>query len=319
MTEIFPQEWITSAEQRISSHVRVTPLTQDIKRGISLKWENQQVTGSFKARGAFNKVLSLESWEQQQGIVAASAGNHGQGVALAGKHINAHVTVFASKSASPLKIEKMRTLGAEVRLIEGAYEQAEAEGIQFATENNQTWVSPYNDAQVIAGQGTIGLEIIRQMDLLPHTTVLVPVSGGGLLAGIAAAMSSSPVPLRIVGVQAEASAFMHSLVKRDSQDNVTDLPTLADGLSGPVEKGSITVPLIKSLVDDILLVNEEEIAKAIAYAYYVYGESIEGSAAVGLSAILTGAVKPPAVVIVSGGNILPELHEQICDRNKVLE
>jgi threonine dehydratase len=319
MTDIFPFEWITRAEDRISSYIRVTPLTHDKKRGISLKWENQQVTGSFKARGAFNKVLSLEPWEQQQGIVAASAGNHGQGVALAGKHVNAPVTVFASKTASPLKIDKMRALGADVRLVEGAYEQAEAEGIQFAEENNQSWVSPYNDAQVIAGQGSIGLEIARQMDMLPRTTILVPVSGGGLLAGVAAALSSNPVPLRIVGVQAKASAFMHSLVKWDTQENVPDLPTLADGLSGPVEKGSITVPLIKSLVDDIVLVDEEEISQAIAFAYHVYGETIEGSAAVGLSAILTGAIKPPAVVVISGGNILPELHAQVCARYKELK
>jgi threonine dehydratase len=319
MTDIFPLEWIALAEQRISSHVRMTPLTHDEKRGISLKWENLQVTGSFKARGAFNKVLSLEPWEQQQGIVAASAGNHGQGVALAGKYVNAQVTVFASQAASPLKIEKMRTLGAEVRLVQGAYEQAEADGIQFAAENKQTWVSPYNDAQVIAGQGTIGLEIVRQMDLQPNTVVLVPVSGGGLLAGVAAALSSSPVPLRLVGVQAKASAFMHSLVKRESQENVSDLPTLADGLSGPVEEGSLTVPLIKSLVDDILLVDEEEISQAIAFAYHIYGEIIEGSAAVGLSAILTGAINPPAVVIISGGNILPELHAQVCNRYKELE
>jgi threonine dehydratase len=319
MTEIFPLEWITRAEQRITSHVRMTPLTHDKKRGISLKWENLQVTGSFKARGAFNKVLSLEPWEQQKGIVAASAGNHGQGVALAGKYVNAPVTVFVSQAASPLKIEKMRTLGAEVRLVQGAYEQAEADGIQFAAENNQTWVSPYNDAQVIAGQGTIGLEIVRQMDLQPNTVVLVPVSGGGLLAGVAAALSGSPVPLRLIGVQAKASAFMHSLVKRESQENVPDLPTLADGLSGPVEKGSITVPLIKSLVDDILLVDEEEISQAIAFAYHIYGEIIEGSAAVGLSAILTGAIKPPAVVIISGGNILPELHAQVCNRYKEFE
>jgi threonine dehydratase len=316
MTEIFPFEWIVRAEQRIGPHVRVTPLTRDDERGISLKWETQQVTGSFKARGAFNKVLSLEPWEQQQGIVAASAGNHGQGVALAGKHVNAPVTVFASQAASPLKIEKMRVLGAEVRLVPGGYEQAEGEGIQYAAENNRTWVSPYNDAQVIAGQGTIGLEITRQMELLPRMTVLVPVSGGGLLAGIAAALSKSPVPLRIVGVQAKASAFMYALVERDSQENVPDLPTLADGLSGPVDKDSITIPLVKSMVDDILLVDEEEISRAIAFAYHVYGETIEGSAAVGLAAILSGAVKAPAIVVISGGNILPELHAQICARYK---
>ncbi len=316
MADIFPLEWISRAEERISPHVHVTPLTHDTDRDIYLKWENHQVTGSFKARGAFNKILSLETWEQQSGIVAASAGNHGQGVALAGKLVGAPVTVFTSQNASPLKIDKMRALGADVRLVPGGYEQAEAEGIRYAAENHKTWVSPYNDAQVIAGQGTIGLEIARQMELMSEMTVLVPVSGGGLLAGIAAALAGSPQPPRMVGVQAGASAFMHALFTRNNQDNVPDLPTLADGLSGPVEKGSVTIPLIKSLVDDILLVNEEEISRALAFAYHVYGETIEGSAAVGLAAVLTGSIKPPAIVVVSGGNIQPEIHVQVCARYK---
>lgn len=316
--QVFPIEWITQAEVRISPHVHVTPLTHDKDRGIFLKWENHQVTGSFKARGAFNKILSLERWEQQQGIVAASAGNHGQGVALAGRHVSAPVTVFTSQQASSFKIEKMRSLGADVRLVEGGYDQAEAEGFQYSKENNKTWVSPYNDPQVIAGQGTIGMEISRQVELTPSMTVLVPVSGGGLLAGIAAALSPLTDRPSIIGVQASASAFMHALFKKGSQENVPDLPTLADGLSGPVEKGSITIPLINALVDDILLVSEDEIARAVSFALHNYGETIEASAAVGLAALLSGIVQPPAVTVISGGNILPELHAQICDRFKDL-
>lgn len=310
----FPFEWITRAEERISPHINVTPLTLDKELGIYLKWENHQMTGSFKARGAFNKVLSLDSWEQQKGIVAASAGNHGQGVALAGKFVGAPVTVFASQHASPLKIEKMRVLGADVRLVPGQYEQAEQEAKRYSAANSNTWISPYNDPQVIAGQGTIGLEIDRQMELSSAMTVLVPVSGGGLLAGIAASLTEQKNHPKVIGVQAEASAFMHALFNSGSPDGVPDLPTLADGLSGPVENGSITVPLIRAMVDDLLLVTEEDILYAMAYAYYHYGETIEASAAVGLSAILTGKVKPPAIVVISGGNILPELHTQVCTR-----
>lgn len=319
MVDLFPLDWISQAEERIAPHICVTPLTRDADRGIYLKWENRQVTGSFKARGAFNKVLSLEAWEQQSGIVAASAGNHGQGVALAGKLVGVPVTVFTSQNASPLKIDKMRALGAIVHLVPGGYEQAETEGIRYAAENNKIWVSPYNDAQVIAGQGTIGLEIARQMELTPEMTVLVPVSGGGLLAGIAAALTNNPQPPRIIGVQAETSAFMHALFIQNNQENVADLPTLADGLSGPVENGSITIPLIKSMVDEILLVNEEDISRAMAFAFHVYGEIIEGAAAVGLAAVLKGTIKPPAVVIVSGGNVQPEIHSQICERYKDLK
>jgi len=312
MTDIFPLEWIARAEARIAPHIRVTPLTHDRDRGVYIKWENRQVTGSFKARGAFNKILSLEAWEQRLGIVAASAGNHGQGVALAGKLVGAPVTVFASQNASPFKIDRMRALGAEVRLVPGGYEQAEARGLRYAAENNKTWVSPYNDSQVIAGQGTIGLEIARQMALTPEMTVLVPVSGGGLLAGIAAAIAGNAQPPKVVGVQAQASAFMHALFTRDSQENVPDLPTLADGLAGPVEQGSITIPLIKSMVEDIILVSEEDISRGVAIACHVYGETVEGAAAVGLAAMLTGKIKPPAVVVVSGGNILPEIHARVC-------
>jgi threonine dehydratase len=157
------------------------------------------------------------------------------------------------------------------------------------------------------------------MDLTPEVTVLVPVSGGGLLAGIAAALTINPQPPRIIGVQAEASAFMYALFNRNNQENVTDLTTLADGLSGPVENGSITIPLIKSMVDEILLVNEEDISRSVAFAYYVYGEIIEGAAAVGLAAVSKGAIKTPAVVIISGGNVQPEIHSRICERYKDLK
>jgi threonine dehydratase len=317
-SEIFPMEWIIQAEQRIGSHILVTPFTHDSARNLFLKWENRQFTGSFKARGAFNKILSLQPWEQKQGLVAASAGNHGQGVALAGRLVGAPVTVFASRHASPFKVEKMRSLGADVRLVAGGYDEAEHEGLDYAKENGKTWVSPYNDPQVIAGQGTIGLELARQVELSSSMTLLVPVSGGGLLAGIAAALTALKNRPKIVGIQAEASAFMHALFKRGTQENVPDLPTLADGLSGPVENGSITIPLINTLVDDILLVGENEIAHAISYAFRNNGEIIEASGAVGLAAILSGVVRPPAVIVVSGGNISPELHGRVCDQTKDL-
>jgi threonine dehydratase len=311
---MFPVDWIIRATERISPFITITPLTFDEKRNIYFKWENQQITGSFKARGALNKVLSLENWEQQQGIVAASAGNHGQGVALAAKFVAAPVIIFASENASPLKIEKMRALGADVRLVPGGYELAEYTGIQYANEHGKTWISPYNDAQVIAGQGTLGFEIQQQLQLTDEMTLLVPVSGGGLLAGVAAALSTLPQRPRIVGVQAAASPFMHALFTRNSQKDVPDLPSLADGLTGAVEEGSITVPIVKSLVDDILLVEEEDIARAVAFASHEYGQVIEGSAAVTLAAFLNGAVKPPAVILISGGNIQPEIHAHLCEK-----
>lgn len=314
---MIPSEWLDQAALRVAPHIRRTLLANDAELNLWLKWENQQATGSFKVRGALNKVLTLEAWEQAAGLVTASAGNHGQGVALAGKLVGAPVTVFASEHAVPAKVEAMRVLGAEVRFVPGGYELAEATAIQFARERQQTWVSAYNDGQVIAGQGTIGLELLASPPLSDRTTVIVPVGGGGLLAGIGAALERCPSRPRLVGVNAQASAFMHALYHRGDQAGVPDLPTLADGLTGAVQPGSLTIPMARKYADDLVLVSEEEIGRAIAFAWWKYGQKVEGSGAVGLAAVLAGKVKLPAVVVISGGNIQPEVHAELCRRYPV--
>lgn len=323
---MIPFEWISQADERIAPHIVHTPLTYDAARNLYIKWENRQVTGSFKARGAFNKVLLLEEWERKVGLVAASAGNHGQGIALAGREAGAAVEVFVSEHAVPAKVEAMRALGAAIHAVPGGYAEAEAAGKAYAAEQQKTWVSPYNDGQVIAGQGTIGLEILQALTPGSHPrpagrerarvrTWLVPVGGGGLLAGIGAALREQTDRPRLIGVQSEASAFMHSLFYRGTQDGTPDLPSLADGLAGEVEHGSVTIPMVKQLGDEIVLVSEEEIVSAIAFAWYAYGEKVEGAGAVGLAAILSGRVtERPAVVVVSGGNVQPEVHAEIVGR-----
>ena len=308
---MFPYNWLTDAQTRISPHIRITPLMNDSQRNLWLKWENEQITGSFKLRGALNKVLSIEEWERQAGLVTASAGNHGQGLAFAAKLSGAPVKVFASEHAVPRKIEAMRTLGADVELVPGGYELAEATAIRFAAEHERTFVSPYNDAGVIAGQGTVALEILAQNPETVNMTWYVPVSGGGLLSGVGLALKQANPSARLVGVQAAASAFMHSLFTRDTQENVPDLPSLADGLTGPVEAGSITIPLVRQVADEILLIEEDAIARAVAFAWTTYGKMIEGSAAVALAAALDGSIQAGAVVILSGGNIQPEIHAEI--------
>lgn len=308
---MIPYEWLEQARLRIAPHIRATPLARDPARGLYIKWENRQVTGSFKPRGALNKVLALEDWERAAGLVAVSAGNHGQGVAMAAGLTGAAVEVFVPEQAVPKKIEAIRALGAQVYLVPGGYAEAEAAGRDYAEKNRKTWVSPYNDGQVIAGQGTIGLEIAAELQE-PAEAWLVPVGGGGLIAGIGAALARSNPRPKLIGLQSEASPFTHSLFHRGTQAGVADLPTLADGLSGAVEEGSLTIPLMKEYVDDILLVSEDEIAAAIAFAWQVHGERIEGSGAVGFAAILSGRLKArPAVVVVSGGNIQPEVHARI--------
>jgi threonine dehydratase len=209
---MIPPEWLDQAALRIAPHIRRTLLTNDAKRNLYLKWENQQVTGSFKARGAINKVLTLAPWELRAGLVTASAGNHGQGLALAGKMAGSSVLIFASDHAVPAKVEAMRSLGAEVRFLEGGYELAERTAIAHAAEAGKTFISAYNDGQIIAGQGTVALEILEDLGNLPGATWLVPVGGGGLLAGVGAALERSRHRPRLVGIQAEASAFMLSTI-----------------------------------------------------------------------------------------------------------
>jgi threonine dehydratase len=322
---MIPLEWLEQARVRIGMHLRHTPLTYDARRALHLKWENQQVTGSFKARGAFNKVLALEAWEREAGLVAVSAGNHGQGVARAARLSGAQVEVFVPEGAVARKLDSMRELGAQVHTVRGGYAEAEAAGRSYAAQQGKTWISPYNDGQVIAGQGTLALEALQDLaapasdkDMHRNPTLewprtwVVPVGGGGLISGIGAALQDADRRPRLVGVQSEASAFAYSLYTRGSQDGVPDLPSLADGLSGAVESGSVTIPLMREFVDDFVIVREPEIARAIAFAWYEYGETIEGSAAVTLAALMSGQIAArPALAIVSGGNIQPELHARI--------
>jgi threonine dehydratase len=308
---VIPFEWISQANSRIAPHIQRTPLTYDAARNLYIKWENHQVTGSFKARGAFNKVLLLDERERAAGLVAASAGNHGLGMALAGKNVGAAVEVFVSEHAVPTKVEAMRALGAVIHTVPGGYPEAEAAGKVYAEEKQKTWVSPYNDGQVIAGQGTIGLELMRE---LPGNVSawLVPVSGGGLLAGIGSSLQKQAQRPRLIGVQAEVAPFMHSLFYNDTQAGIPDLPSLADGLTGEVEHGSVTIPMVKQTVDEIVLVSEDEIMQAIAFAWYEYGEKLEGAGAVGLAAVLADKVEArPVAIVVSGGNVQPEVHAEI--------
>ena len=270
------------------------------------------MTGSFKVRGALNKVLCLQEWERQKGLVTASAGNHGQGVALAGNLSHAQVIVFASDHAVPEKISAMQRLGANVRLVPGGYGEAEATGIAYASQTGSTWISPYNDGLIIAGQGTLGLELLQDLATKPHLNWVVPAGGGGLVCGLGTVLHSGLQHPILTAVQSDASRFLHAIYHTGSQEGVVESESLADGLAGPVEAGSVTIPMVKRYVDSFILVNEGEIALAIAYAWRHYQEKIEGSAAVSLAAILSGKIElRPAVVIITGGNIQPEAHTHI--------
>ena len=319
---MIPYSWLEEAAERIAPYIQKTPLTYDPNNDLYLKWENHQVTGSFKARGALNKVLCLEDWEREQGLVAASAGNHGQGVALAGQIVNAKVIIFASEHAVAAKVAAMEKYGADVRLVAGGYGEAEKAGLEYAAEHGATWISPYNDGQVIAGQGTLGLELLQGLPGISESAWLVPVGGGGLVSGIGAAIDAyypdqangrkSQSKPDLIAVQSEASPFLHSIYHTGSQRGVNELPSLADGLAGPVETNSVTISIVKQWVDEFVLVSEDDIKQAIIYAWQRYHEKIEGSAAAALAAVLTNKITTrPSVIILSGGNIQPDLHAQI--------
>lgn len=321
---MIPCEWITEAENRIAPHIKKTPLTYDDELDLYIKWENHQETGSFKVRGAVNKVLLLQPWEREAGLVAASAGNHGAGVAIAAKTVNAGATIFVSENADPSKITAMRQLGADVRMVPGGYGEAESAALLYSESSGATWISPYNDGQIIAGQATLGKEIFLGLPDQLAPTWIVPVGGGGLLAGLSCSIhcscmyprSKRPIEYdrpKLVGVQSEASPFFHAIYYQGTDAGVVEQPSLADGLAGKIESNSITIPISRRYLDKIILVNESEIADAISFTWERYQERIEGAAATVMAAVITNKCQErPAVAIITGGNIQPELHASLC-------
>lgn len=298
---------IAAARQRLKGLVLETPLIS-WEGGLWLKCENAQVTGSFKLRGALNKILGLSSGELASGVVAASAGNHGQGVAYAARLVGARATIVVPDDAVRRKIDSIRRLGADVVEVPGGYGAAEVIGRRMARERGAVWVSPYNDPAVIAGQGTIGLELLEQVVETADVEVFVPVSGGGLVSGIGLALLAGERRFTIFGAQAEHAPFMHAYLHGQDPREVVEKPTLADGLSGPIEEGSVTLELARQVVGGVWLVSEAEIVEALRYAWVAHRLPMEPSSAVALAAARqrgrdTARIR---VVVVSGGNVAPE-------------
>ena len=310
---MIPSEWLYGASQRIERFITKTPVTFDENLGVFFKWENQQVTGSFKIRGAANKILSLQDWELENGIITCSAGNHGQGCAVIAKHKKIRCEVYCSSHAVSSKVTAMKDLGAIIHPVEGGYFEAEKTAMHQAEFTGKTFISPYNDVQVIAGQGTIGLEIMDQIEVFESIqSIVVPIGGGGLLSGIGISLDPFNRKPKLIGAQSKASPFMHSVFYSGTQKGVTETDSLADGLSGEVDHQSITIPLVDKYADEIVLVSEKSIKKAIVYAWENHHQVIEGSAATALAAILEGKViEFPAVAIMTGGNIQPSVFDAI--------
>lgn len=301
---MLPTNWIVNAEKRLAGRISLTPVSFEKQLNSFIKWENKQKSGSFKIRGALNKILQLSPEEIQHDLVTVTSGNQGLAAAMGAKMIGAKIIVFASDSISQEKKEAIQKYGAEIRLVSGGYGEAEKTAIEFSKTNQKIWISPYNDGLVIAGQGTLGLEISRQIELNDIDQIVFPIGGGGLAAGIGASMERLSTHPKLIGIQSSASPYFFQEYHTHSQININEEATLAEGLAGQVEQGSITIPLVHHYLDDILLVTEDEIGQAIVFAWDTWKEKIEGSGVVPLAAALSGKLgNKKSVLVFSGGNI----------------
>ena len=279
------------ARERLARIARVTPVygsetfSRLAGRDVHLKAENLQRTGSFKIRGAVNKLASLDDAERAAGVVAASAGNHAQAVAWAAREAGVRATIFVPRDAPMAKVEATKSYGAEVEMVGAALEEAVTAALERVAATGATFVHPYEDELVVAGQGTIGLELAEQ---LPEAdTVVVPIGGGGLAAGIALALRAVRPEVRVVGVRAAPDGF-----------------AIADGIAVK-QPGELTGPLLDELLDDVVEVSGEDIAQAIVLLLERTKLVVEGAGAVGIAALLDGRVggTGPVAVVLSGGNI----------------
>jgi len=309
---------VDGAEARIRPHVRETRLEPSAAfgPGVFFKCENLQHTGSFKVRGAFSKLLSLSEADRARGIVTASTGNHGAAVAYALGKTGASGTVIVPNDAAPTKLAAIERLGAAVEKHGDDGAESEAIARRIAAEHGRCYVSPYNDPQIIGGQGTIAVELLRQLDGMD--AVFVSVGGGGLIAGIAGYLKARSPETRIIGCSPTNSQVLLQSVKAGEILDLPSLPTLSDGTAGGVEPGSITLPIARACVDQWLTVSEAEIAAALCRFIDAHHMLIEGSAAVALAGYLqqqqawTGQ---RVVIVLCGANIgLPTLRQVLASQ-----
>jgi threonine dehydratase len=303
------------ARERIKNMVRETPLMEasplcrEIKaETVLMKLESLQNTGAFKVRGAANKILSLTEEERARGVITFSTGNHGKAVSFVSGRSGIRAVVCLSEHVPGYRVEKIRALGAEVEVKGRSQDEAEEHYYRLVEERGMIPVVPFDDPAIVAGQGTVALEmLLRRPDL---DMLLVPLSGGGLLAGIAMAAKSIKPGIHITGVSIERSPAMLESLKAGHPVAVEEKDTLADSLLGGIgRENRYTLPLIKRYVDEHVVISEEEIAKAMVYAFREHSLVIEGASAVGLAALQTGKVDgrgKKTAVVITGSSVEPK-------------
>ena len=315
---------VESARQRVRDAVYLTPcglsttLSELTGQQVHLKLENLQMTGAFKERGALNRLSLLTPQQASHGVIAASAGNHAQGVAYHATRRGIHATIVMPEPTPLVKVTATRRFGAEVILHGANYDAAYAEARRRCDAEGSTFIHPFDDAEVIAGQGTIGLELLEQVDGLE--AVVVPIGGGGLIGGIACAVKSLRPDIRIIGVQTARLPSMQAALDAGEPVTIDAATTIGDGIAVR-RAGAITLPLVQAYVDEIVTVDEDEIAAAILVLLEREKTLAEGAGAAALAALLQRRTSLPSnmrtAVLVCGGNIDVTLLSRIIERGLV--
>lgn len=302
---------VFDARRTIAPWIRRTPLvrspslSQHTGASVYLKLETAHETGAFKIRGATNAILQLAEEQRANGVVTVSTGNHGRAVAHAARRLGVRAVVCMSKLVPENKVSAIRALGAEIRIVGKSQDDAQEEADRLVAEESLVLIPPFDHAHVVAGQGVIGLELLE--DLPELDCALVPLSGGGLIAGIAVALKAASPKIRIVGISMKRGPAMVHSIEAGKPVQVEELPTLADSLGGGIGLNNrYTFPITRELVDDYVLLDEPQIAQGMTHLYRAEQLVVEGAAAVGVSALLNDLIEPPGkhvAVIVSGRNV----------------
>jgi threonine dehydratase len=284
------------------------PLTARVGADCYLKWESAQITGSFKLRGAFNALLTMSPDARRRGVVAASAGNHGLGIAYAARTLGIRARVFIPWTAPAVKRDGIEAMGAQVDASQPDYDMAHEAALAWGEQHGMTFVSPCTGRPLLAGQGTVGLEILE--DLPAVRTLVVPVGGGGLAGGIAVLVRAVAPHVRIVGAQSELTNAMAESLRTGRRATIPSVPTLADGLSGQVDDEGALIG--RFALDEIVVVSEEQIADAMRWLARSHDTRVEGSGAVGVAAMLSrGRWEGPIAAVVSGANVDAKIWNEI--------
>jgi threonine dehydratase len=314
---------VQRARQRIGNLVLVTPLTYSEKLSVMtdcrlyLKLENLQMTGAYKERGAFSKTLILSDQEKRAGIITSSAGNHAQAVAYAAKRIGIPATIVMPETTPLSKVQGTQAFGAAIVLHGNSYDAAFQRAKELQQQQGYTFVHAFDDPDVIAGQGSIGLELLEQNPYLD--AIVVPIGGGGLIAGIAVAIKETNPKIRIIGVEAAAMPGMHTSLTAGKVTTISSCSTIAEGIA-VATVGSLTFPIVQKYVDDIVTVTEEEIANAVLLLLEQEKTLVEGAGAVGFAALynrkIQGVAGKNVAAVISGGNIDLNILSKILERGR---